>query len=262
MAETEFRFIHDEDEYPWTVEQTARGIVVVRHGKIQAADPVAAVLHESVPKIGEKYAEGSFLRVVSVRKVADVGGRVGSGDGIHVKLEVRYETPVYGGGGVLSPTAPGDSWTEWGFGTAALQVYDEVGLELPEGIVVPPLNNGDGVSRDVGTIEATVKVWYNRAGFGAENHARMVELSEGWVNDGPLVLPNLIGSGVYLNMGPGQVRYVSAEYVREGEFFGIFHHLKLARDHKPRLVSKDENGMVDAITTPQIYAPISMDGLW
>lgn len=259
---TSFQFLDDDEEFPFFPEDTGRGLRVARYGLLQAADPLKAIMHSSVPQRGERLREDLFMFVTTRRVVKTMGGRVGDGSGPVYKLEIIYETPTWSGGGLLRPARPGDTWTEWSFGTTALQVYDEVGLLRPEGIVVPPLAGGDGVSRDVGTIEATVKSWYNLEGFRAENHARMVTLSQGWVNQDPLVLPNLIGSGVNLTMGAGQVRYVSAEYIREGEFYGIAHHVKLAIDHKVRIGEKDENGLLGPLVPKQIYAPIDMSGLW
>lgn len=263
MAETDFIFLDDDEEFPFFPQDEARGMRVSRFGKIQAADPIKALAHKSVPEVGEKFAEAMFLFVKSRRVVGKLGGRVGEGDGPTYKIEVVYETPTWSGAGVLKATRPGESWTEVTTGNSEITIYSDVGLTPDPTVVRPPIAGGDGANVEIGTVEATVKAWYNREGFVQVDVGRLVVLAQGCVNENPVALPNLIGSGVNLNMAAGQVRYRSFGFIREGEFYGVEHRLALAPDHKIRSFKRDEDGMVSRDYDEYIgYVSRSLAGLW
>jgi len=263
-VDSEFRFLDDDDQFPFFPEESKDGLRVVRYGLISAPDPVTALRHPSVPKRGDALIEGVWLFAVSKRIVQTFGGRVGTAEGPQYKVEVTYQAPTWGAAGVLRPAAAGDTWTEVTFGTTNLTVYAEVGVEVPPGETVAPLNGGDGMTRDVGTMEAVVRTWFDEEGFREYYHPRLVQMSQGYVNAAPVVLPRLMGSTLNWNMGPEQVRYVSVEYAREGDFYGIHHHLKLAPTHKVIELIKDANGMIvgGGYNLRQIYEPIEFGGLW
>lgn len=263
MADTEFKFLDDDEQFPFLPQDEIRGMRVARYGLIQAADPIKALAHPSVPGIGEKFAEQMFLFVKTRRVMGKMGGRMGEGDGPVYKIEVAYETPTWSGAGILRATRPGEAWTEITTGNTNLTIYTDVGIIDDPIIRRPPIAGGDGASIEVGTVEGTVKVWYDRAGFGNVDIGRLVNLAKGCVNRAPLVLPNLMGSGVNLNMAPGQVRYRSFGFLREGEFFGIEHRLVLAPDHLIRTVKRDADGMMTGIVDEYVgYVDDDLGGLW
>lgn len=263
MAYDEFTFLDDDDSFPYHPSDDGKGVKFSRFGLIAAQDPLVALRHSTVPRVGDRYDDAQFIFVKSKRVVARHAGRPNSADGAVYKIEIVYETPTWSGAGILRPLTPNDAWTEVTYGNTSLTVYRDVGVEYPEGMRVPPINAGDGVGRDVGTVEASVKVWYDRAGFAAVDHTRIVNLCQGVVNDAAVSLPSLMGSGLRLNFGPGMVRYRNAAYEREGEFFGIVHNLVLAPDHLHREFTKDENGEFgNEFTTRVLYERADMSGLW
>lgn len=263
MADTEFKFLDDDEEFPFFPQDEARGMRVSRYGTIQAADPIKALAHPSVPAVGDKFAEQMFLFVKSRRVMGKLGGRVGSGDGPVYKLEIAYETPTWSGAGILRATTPGESWTEVTTGNTNLTIYTDVVADDDPNARRAPIAGGDGATIEIGTVEASVKVWYNRAGFANVDVGRLVTLAKGGVNAAPVVLPNLIGSGVSLNMARGQVRYRSFGFLRDGEFFGVEHRLALAPDFLIRVAKRDGDGMMTGVIEEHTgYLDIDLGGLW
>jgi hypothetical protein len=263
MAYDEFTFLDDDEDFPWHPADDGKGVKFSRFGLINAQNPLAALRHVTVPRVGDRYDDAQYIFVKSKRVVERTGGRPFSSDGATYKIEVVYETPTWSGAGILRPITPNDAWTEVTFGNTSLTVYRDVGVEYPPSTRVPPINGGDGVGRDVGTIEAAVKVWYDQAGFVAVDHTRLVTLSQGVVNAAAVSLPSLMGSGLRLNFGPGMVRYRNTAYEREGEFYGIVHNLVLAPDHLHREFTRDEHGELgNEFTTRVLYESADMSGLW
>lgn len=261
---TEFEVLNDDEKFPFLPADDARGVRFSRFGLIDAADQLKALTHPSVPKIGDKYEDGSFIFVRSRRVVSTFGGRVGSTQGATFKLEIVYETPTWSGAGALRAAKPGDVWTEVTSANETLTVYRDVGIEFPPGAPrKPPINGGDGASVDVGSLEASVKVWYDRGGFSNVSIARLIQMNQGGTNRDAVVLPNLIGSGINLNFGPGQVRYRCFAFLRDGDFYGVEHKLVLAQDHLLRTFIKDVDGMFgNEFTTHQLYQALDFSGLW
>ena len=143
---------------------------------------------------------------------------------------------------------PGDTWTEIETGLTSTTVYNDVTGAFPQS----PLNGGDGVSRDVGTLTAIVKRWYD-ADTAIPWVAFTALIDPGYVNRDALELPKVLNRGVGMQIAPGQAHYLGWTPEYDGTLVGVSHKLLIARDHLVRSQVRNAKGDVVGVEERAIY---------
>lgn len=131
-----------------------------------------------------------------------------------------------------------------------------------DGSGAEPIANGEGASKDVGTVSAKVRA-YTRDSSGI-TLPRLIELQNlQAVNQTPVSLPPIYGENVPWTINPGQARYHSFRLETEQGLAVVEHTLLLAVDHKYRWRKEDDKGnAIGPVQEREIYQPMSFAGLW
>ncbi|MGE3175863.1 MAG: hypothetical protein AB7O32_00220 [Vicinamibacterales bacterium] len=179
-----------------------------------------------------------------------------SGEGGYTFMRVGFSDG--GGGGQFKTVTHGTRFTAFEPSVQSAQVVNGV-FDLATD---PPINGGEGVVKDVGTMAAKVHT-YARDESGVDL-PRLAELqNEQAVNDSPITLPPLYNGTRPWVLAVGQARYHSLDMDFESGLVRVTHTLLLAPDHKARWRQQNDKGYpVGPEQTRLIYRPMDLAGLW
>jgi hypothetical protein len=181
---------------------------------------------------------------------------LGDGIGGVSKVKLVWQTPTSGS---LHPNIPGDSYTELDVQTTSQQVNYGIGGDPWED---KPVNNGDGVQVESGQANAVVHAYFAES-TAILNIPRYLALTEpNTLNDSPLLLPKLLGTGIRLNMAVGQARYRTFSVDSQNSIVHVAHRFVLAPDHKFRWGIKNAEGQRTGLGVSDVYELADHSGLW
>jgi len=199
---------------------SADGYEGTRYAMVQADDIGEAINTPGLPRVGDKWSPTVGAVCRSVGNPICYEGRTDNGMRFWI-VQIQYDSPRFGTAETTLYRAPGDAMTEIAGSTEQQTIYypvsdggtlkrwavDENGVLVP-GITIDetPINNGEGTSIEIGTLSASVSVWY--AANQAPDYARLTRLMRpNKLNNAAVSLPPLDRSTQRINFDAWQVRY-------------------------------------------------------
>jgi len=248
-----FTIKRDKDVFPFSYEESASGRRMVVSGHLDHDDPLLARLHcVNLPKLREAWNSLDPQLILRSIRIDPMGGRT---DPIAsparkgwCKATLIYATEPFTGTAFLRPTQPGDTWTEIETGLTSITVFNDITGAFPQS----PLNGGDGVSRDVGTLTAIVKRWY-----GPDQQIPWTQFTSlmdpGFVNSRSIELPKVLNRSSGMKVAKGQGRYLGWTPEYDGDLVGVSHKILIAPDHLARSQIRNAEGKVVGVEERAIY---------
>lgn len=250
----------------------ANGKTATRYGRIDTADITAAQIASGLPRIGDALhvsTPGIVVRTIDIQPVAGgqtlgLGAFPGAANTGLSEVVIQYDSS--GGGDIKNPkpTVPGEAWTSIENGSTSINIYyapeadstlaGTTNIEsLPDGLLVGPINDGNGISLDVATLAVTVtKSFLATASipFNTYNSLRNT------LNIAPITLPPLYNGPNSWTLAKGQGLYTGFVPEVQGELLVVKHQFKIATDHWVRIETRAPDGtLADRKTLrPRNYA--------
>lgn len=247
-----FTWKDDPKEFPYTAEDTDRGLVVVRHGLVDTRDPVEALTVAGIPAVGD--ALGPTYPGVLVARVQSVplGGTPGAfGTGGWCKVMVTWSVPQGSTTGPILP--PGSSYTELAVSAEAITTYSTIPAD---GRFIP-----GGTALERGRVDAAVHTF--RALSAPVDVGHLVSLCDpSKLNLSPIQLPPILGGSIVIDLDAKQARYRSFSFARKGDVLEIVHQVSLAQSHDAVWSYFDSANNPGPQSRGPIYEAAEFGALW
>lgn len=234
---------NDDLHYPDSLVETAEGYRGLRHYRVRAPSRESALSADGLPRIGTPWS--SELGGVLVREREVVPDRKG-GNWWVVKLEFETNTGQIpqAGPGVVTRIVPSTTTRRINFDITGTKKLT---------------SDGRGVGRLV-TVTLFEVIRYTENLPDLAPYRNITD--EPKVNDAPVTLPNLFGSGQNLAVGAGELVYAKFTPDREGELFSIRSELHWRRDWRHMRPAEQPSGNpAGAFEAMDIYEPGSFEGV-
>lgn len=247
----------DDPDRGWDEDAVREGdsYTAWRHYRVNTRRLLVAMAASGLPLPGSAF-DPLFPRCVArtYRRVSKFGSDSMTGEDGTSIIRVDFSDQA----GTLRLLTHGTRFTQF---EPAVQ-SQQVAYGWNDGSGAEPIANGEGASKDVGTVSAKVRA-YTRDSSGI-TLPRLIELQNlQAVNQTPVSLPPIYGENVPWTINPGQARYHSFRLETEQGLAVVEHTLLLAVDHKYRWRKEDDKGnAIGPVQEREIYQPMSFAGLW
>jgi hypothetical protein len=219
-------------------------------------DVTEAMLASGLPAIGDPWDLTNLpdLVVTRVGPPAGAWGRAGAtGMSGTILIPVAYRTP----GIQVLPYEVGDAWTEIASGQSSIQVqtgliYD--GTNWVPDLMLPAINNGQGMQKVVGTLEARVTAVYSESGYHAKKNTWGQYTAEACFNGDAFTVPPIRGGVTPHAIAAGEAQYMGfeMEMIGKGKVRAT-HRLSLWGTNTYTWFETDEAGMPIQEWNPHPY---------
>lgn len=208
-------------------------------------DVTEAMLAAGLPAIDDPWDPVNLpdLKVTKIGPPAGSWGQEGAtGMSGTILIPVYYKTP----GIQVLPYEIGDAWTEIASGQTSIMVQTGLvwsGGEWKRDTTKPAINNGQGMQKTVGIVEARVTVIYSEAVFITKKNTWAQLATEQAFNDGAITIPPVRYGTTRLAIESGKAQYLGFEMEAIGKGkIRVTHRLGLFGANEYKWFELDEQG--------------------
>lgn len=230
---------------------------------VDTSNEYDAIFNSGVPDLGAGYST-PFVPLIPNLICDDQDteyiARKDNPDGTGALTKVVCIYRELGGGGNLPPPQLGNKYTVLNLQTESQTVmFDR--RWLSGGQFALPLANGDGYSRKLGSITATIYTYIPLNSW--PNMARLLRLSRHKkLNSDAFTLPPILGTSVNLNLGVMQAQYEGFSHETKNQLIEFRHEISLAEDFLFYWQLENDKGEAVQSFISEIYESESFAGLW